>query len=270
MSTQGLLRDFLRVSDANIVCPICGRPDWCCVKRDGTVALCARTESNEPYGDAGWLHPLTNYVVPPATVRDMDVVPRNWASLHNACRNRATAERVQALAIDLGVMPRSLRRLGVGWWGGEYWTFPIQDANRVLVGIQRRYPNGDKRTMKGSHLGLLIPNSFRYGEPVWLFEGASDTATGLDLGLNAVGRLSCSCGRNVAAQLCAGVPVVIVADTGHPNEIKGAQRLERELQKHCPKTQILYPPEKDFREWRTKVGDDSCLMSRISSVKQRP
>ncbi len=50
-----------RVSRRN-PCPVCHKPDWCLIARDGTAAICARIESDRPVGTkgAGWLHRLTD------------------------------------------------------------------------------------------------------------------------------------------------------------------------------------------------------------------
>ena len=39
-------------------CPVCDKPDWCLVAKDGSAAICARISegSVKQYGDAGWLH----------------------------------------------------------------------------------------------------------------------------------------------------------------------------------------------------------------------
>ncbi|MCK5603250.1 hypothetical protein KAR91_15310, partial [Candidatus Pacearchaeota archaeon] len=65
---QSLLEDFIRVADAGVKCPICGRPDWCLVSRhdpeNPDKAICPRpeykTEKTRQIGDAGWEHILHN------------------------------------------------------------------------------------------------------------------------------------------------------------------------------------------------------------------
>ena len=37
-------------------CPICKQCDWCLLAVDGSVAICAWTESAKRCGEAGWLH----------------------------------------------------------------------------------------------------------------------------------------------------------------------------------------------------------------------
>ncbi len=51
--------NFVRVSRRN-PCPVCGKPDWCLLSRDGKAVICSRIESDKPVGNkgAGWLHNL--------------------------------------------------------------------------------------------------------------------------------------------------------------------------------------------------------------------
>src|SRR4051812_30069671 len=51
--------DWRRVSREN-PCPVCGKPDWCSVAADGSVATCQRVEAGavKDLGEAGWLHRL--------------------------------------------------------------------------------------------------------------------------------------------------------------------------------------------------------------------
>lgn len=61
-SGKQLLTDYIRISDANVNCPICGKPDWCLVNRDDPTnpssVICPRVETGaeQRIGDAGWLH----------------------------------------------------------------------------------------------------------------------------------------------------------------------------------------------------------------------
>ena len=63
---RNLLDDFIRVADAGVRCPICGRPNWCLVSREEpknpSEVICPRPEykkgSVRQVGDAGWLHIL--------------------------------------------------------------------------------------------------------------------------------------------------------------------------------------------------------------------
>ena len=63
---RSLLSDFVRVADAGVKCPICGKPDWCLVSRQDpehpSEVICPRSEyktkETPQIGDAGWLHIL--------------------------------------------------------------------------------------------------------------------------------------------------------------------------------------------------------------------
>ena len=63
---RNLLDNFIRVADAGVQCPICGKPDWCLVSREEpknpSEAICPRSEYSkgamQQVGDAGWLHVL--------------------------------------------------------------------------------------------------------------------------------------------------------------------------------------------------------------------
>ena len=54
---MNFLQEFVRVSRSRR-CPICGKPDWCLIKRDSSAAVCARVESGHRWGQAGWFHRL--------------------------------------------------------------------------------------------------------------------------------------------------------------------------------------------------------------------
>jgi len=59
--TTAMASRWVRVSKHN-PCPVCGKPDWCLIARDGKAAICARIESDKPAGNkgAGWIHTLDN------------------------------------------------------------------------------------------------------------------------------------------------------------------------------------------------------------------
>lgn len=56
--------DWIRIKDAGITCPVCGKPDWCLVSSDDpknpSAVLCSRIASNSirKISDSGWLHIL--------------------------------------------------------------------------------------------------------------------------------------------------------------------------------------------------------------------
>jgi len=57
---------WMRIANAGVVCPICGKPDWCLVSSDNpenpSAVLCSRISSNaiREISGCGWLHILDN------------------------------------------------------------------------------------------------------------------------------------------------------------------------------------------------------------------
>ena len=49
--------DWVHVSEKR-PCPICGKPDWCLIAKDGGAAICPRTPSGKQAGEAGYWHPI--------------------------------------------------------------------------------------------------------------------------------------------------------------------------------------------------------------------
>lgn len=51
---------LINVAKARILCPICGKPDWCMVSEDGKLALCQRIANDHPNKKGGWWHSLSS------------------------------------------------------------------------------------------------------------------------------------------------------------------------------------------------------------------
>lgn len=51
----GAARGFNQVTRFNL-CPACGRPDWCVISADRSVAICMRIASDRPTRNGGFLH----------------------------------------------------------------------------------------------------------------------------------------------------------------------------------------------------------------------
>ncbi len=87
------------------------------------------------------------------------------------------------------------------------WTFPECDGRGRIIGIGRRFRNGDKKSVYQSKRGLTIPDGWqdRPG-PVLMPEGPSDTIAATAAGLPAIGRPSNRGGIDHLAELLRGVP----------------------------------------------------------------
>lgn len=255
-------------------CPICGKPDWCLVSEDGTAAICPRIDegSMRRCGEAGWLHRVT----------DRTGIPRRQFKTHihairgpgpdlarhcKGYRQRLTGDQLQALSRDLGLSEASLERLGTGFDGQAY-TFPMFDHRHQIVGIRRRFPDGRKRAVRGSHQGLFVPSDITDAEPLLVCEGPTDTAAGLDLGFRAVGRPSCQTGMDLLVQFFRGQDVMVIGDNDGPGR-RGAELAACRLALHCPVVKVIIPPPgvKDLRDWLSCGASHESLVQEIESVK---
>jgi len=239
-------------------CPVCGKPDWCVHVDGGTI--CPRTQegSVRDLGPAGYLH----------VHGDRDAVRVPWsrtvrveapdvgdiADRHYLATNAASA-RI-ALATRIGVDAAALERLRVGWNSAlEAWTFPMRDGRGRIVGIQHRFNDtGAKLVVKGHRSGVFEPAGMdvRDAELV-VCEGASDTAAALSIGLEAIGRFSCSGTiEETVDRIRRHRPrrVIVVPDNDVPG-LEGAEKLLRRLD-GIARAELRRPPQgiKDLRAWK--------------------
>jgi len=124
-------------------------------------------------------------------------IPVDAEPIAIACYQDERSEQWRsALAEQLGVSDDSLDRLRVGIGrdehNGQYWySFPSRDASGKVIGITRRYPDGTKKTYRGTTNGVFYAREWnRHGGVVLIVEGASDVAACETLGLSAIGRSS--------------------------------------------------------------------------------
>lgn len=244
-----------RVTKSN-PCPVCGRPDWCLVAKDGSAAICARIEdgSTKRCGDAGNLHllgpdskptrkPFKRYTPKPAVNID-------FAKLSKEFQDRLSGRQLRWLGASLGVSPESLQRLGLGF-DGKAFTFPMRDEKLKIIGLRRRFGDGNKRAVTGSSNGLFIPSELSSDKPLCITEGETDCGAALDLGFEAVGRPNCNSKVEMTVRFARGRKILIICDNDVPGR-EGAKRLAAELIKHCPSVKIICPPPgvKDLRQWK--------------------
>ncbi len=258
-----------RVSHLN-PCPVCGRPDGCLYALDGSVAICSRVQegSIKTVGEGpfsgGYLH-IIKSDFKPKPVKKKRPVTINWSTLNQCYRRCFNFSGNVKIVLDLidtfQVACSTLNSIEPGWDTQAY-TFPVRNSDDGIVGIQRRFPDGSKKWVKGSLNGIFIPRlDWTNLETLFICEGASDTATALDMGLSAIGRASCQTGKDHIIKFCAKRKpqrIVIIADNDEAG-VKGAKLLGREI---ChgyklftipmPELKVVTPPANlsDLREWR--------------------
>jgi len=186
---------------------------------------------------------------------------------------RVTAASLLQLAGDLSLTAGSLQRLMVGW-NGHAWTFPMLGADGSVCGIRLRLPSGQKLSVAGGREGLFVPSDLTVGGPLYVAEGPTDTAALLDIGLDAIGRPSCTGGVKLTVEHVKATgrrEIVIVADGDGPGQ-RGAATLAAVLAAYSSTIRVITPPVavKDAREW-VRLGatraDVQSLASTVSAVR---
>lgn len=258
--SSSLLDEFERVTRRD-PCPVCERATWCLLRRDGTGALCQRIESSRRWGDAGWWHPSGATSAPAAAWRrgrSLPVLAPEVADLADRLylADGAALAR-ERLARIIGVPVAALDQLRVGWERDRTaWTFPMRDGQRRVVGIQRRFANHHKLTMRGHATGWFLPASLPRSAELVLTEGASDLAAAIGIGLHGIGRYSCAFGersrRELEQLMRHYVPerVIVVSDAA-PQEQRSARQVREALRGMVRHSDLVLPPPgiKDLRQW---------------------
>jgi len=276
---------WIRVS-RRLVCPVCGRPDWCLLAMDGTVAICARVESAKRCGEAGWLHRLTAQPVVRPRRRlwpiHLHVEPRAGSQDIAALSRLLQAESdrggaIERLSQELGLTPQSLISFGVGWSQRDrYSSWPMFDDRRRIVGINRRFANGTKKILAGHRAGLYmpadLPQDLACVEGMLLVtEGATDAVAARDLGFWAVGRFSCTHGAGLLVGLVSRIRparLVLVGDSDRPGG-RGVSSLASVLTAYVRRMKVIFPPppHKDLRAWKQAGATSDDVMRAVDAAR---
>jgi hypothetical protein len=243
-------------------CPICQKPDWCCV---GTLFVnCMRIESARPAKNGGWLHPLDSSPAAHVPVHrpverkveiDAEQVMRKFRS--------GLQRPIEHLAENLGLWPSALEALGVAWASPhQAWAFPMKNRYGRTIGIRLRDDHGKKWAVNGSHSGLFYSDHFQSG-PVLICEGPTDTAAAMQMGFRAVGRPSClGCEEETVMLLKrwnARQAVIVADNDSHEAGERGAMKLAGFIP--CV-SMVIIPPTKDLREF-VRSGASKALFDAI-------
>lgn len=137
---------------------------------------------------------------------------------------------------------------------GTRWAIAERNADGEIVGTAYRLPDGSKDFKKGGKRGLIFASPFdayagtAADDPVFVCEGASDTAAMLGIGLEAVGiPMAGQCGEWLAT-LLKGRHAVVVADADEAGT-RGTDKIVDALMPDCASARRIIPPKgaKDAR-----------------------
>ena len=242
-------------------CPICGRADWCSVSESGDAAICMRISdgAKSTTRNGGHLHILRQRDYHPAPcIRRIAVAAPPMPALAERVQwweQCLTLARRDDYAGSLGVDPAALGAYMVGW-AQEYsaYSHPMTDHTGRVVGVRLRAAYGRKWSVRGGHEGIFLPRQWPPQSDTWhVVEGASDALAAYSIGLNCIGRPSCTGGTQTLARIVREHRpgrIVVVADDDLPG-IAGAERLAHILMLFCSDVRIIspQPPHKDLRAW---------------------
>jgi DNA primase len=153
----------------------------------------------------------------------------------------------------------------------------MKNPTGAIIGVRLRTPDGFKYSVTGSREGLFLPNSSDNNlvGPLFIVEGATDTAALLDLGFhNVAGRPSCTGGIKLLVALATSYrtkEVIVVAD-GDPPGILGARNLATKLLIYVPTVRVVTPPAgiKDMRDWKLRGATTEAVQAAVEAATVRP
>lgn len=163
-----------------------------------------------------------------------------WTQFNDSCyKNLQKFPLLKlGLAKELNVSIKSLDDWLVGYDGGSFTVPMIREdlseyrRERGLCGVQRRLPNGSKRCVTGSCLGLMYPRRYIGEYYIFICEGFSDGISVWDLGLQSIARYNCWHTEGIKdlfdGILEAAETIVIIPDNNAVG-MDGAERLKEEL-----------------------------------------
>lgn len=282
-----------KVSKAN-PCPICGKADWCGFNDEMTMAICMRVQNDYPsknggyiyvYEDGRWQQPIKRAFVPflksrPAKLPASVLKP----ALPAWTAPRLTSAEVTKRMADDAVITLSNETFGVREICGadgiaECMTLagfgcfesrshmhclgiPMRDGGGAVIGIRyRNILDKKKFSLTGGRNGLFFSKQiFKHKvDTLLICEGATDAIAVSALGLDCIGRPSCSTGADLIKTLLNIVRprnIVYIADNDHAKLIAeeyreagrtGAQKLAKDIKK--PYKMISPLAHKDIREY---------------------
>lgn len=267
-------------------CPICEKPDWCLVDRDRNLTICQRVESKRRIGEAGWLHGIRRADEAAWVFRAPKPEERptiDWQARHEAAMQALDDTHfrnglsIEALTEQVGLSEASLSCFEVGCIPERLcWTFPMRDGDGKIIGLRTRTIDGRKFAVPGSRNGLFIPVAIEDGDgTICVEEGPTSAAAVLEMGMDCIGRPSCSACVAMTVQWLQrqkrSVCIIANADSAHdiagkvvfPGQ-EGARALASALVGQVPSVKVILPQTgKDSRDWFREGGNNFKLVQVI-------
>lgn len=183
------------------------------------------------------------------TVRDDPEV--NWEAEQLDLAAAMTPQLRRKHAKLIGVSESALIRLRAGFHESGAVSFPMRWADGKVGGIRLRCEDGFKFAIRGSKNLLFVPDNFNRFDHAVICEGPTDTAAGIDIGLNIVGRASALTCREELFKVCQNAKSVVIVRDADEVGLRGAEQVATDLyKKHIPVKIIRPLGHKDLRSWK--------------------
>ncbi len=151
---------------------------------------------------------------------------------------------------------------------GPRWAIDERDANGEVIGTAYRYSDGRKDFKRGARRGLIAswPLDNYAGtsrdNPIFITEGASDTAALMGLGLDVIGIPAANLCIEMLAAVLPGLHIVIVEDADDAGA-STTRKIVEHLARKCESLRKIAPPNgsKDARDAVIAGADAATFLS---------
>ena len=192
-------------------------------------------------GKEGWLSykQMDKLLLPRSVVykNNKDNLLTRWKQFTENCYDNLQKFPLLKLGLakELNISTKSLDNWLVGFDGRSF-TIPMfredlseYSKQRGFCGIQRRFSDGTKRCVTGSHLGPMYPYDHIGDYYVFICEGFSDGISVWDLGFPSIARPHCRHTDGINEFICdvlEGVERVVIIPDNDVVGIEGAEQLQ--------------------------------------------
>lgn len=190
----------------------------------------------------------------------------NWKSLNRYYVNKGklNSDKLLALANNLDLPLWTLVQIGVGYDGKAY-TFPVHNADKEIIGIALRYPDGNKRMVRGSGVGIYLGNGVldvswaRIRNRLVICEGATDLAAMMHIYTTAIGMFNNETPIEIVYNyiLKHKPDETIIFPDGDTPGVTGANKLARKIMDITHVKVFPMPVGYDVRHYCTEKGREA-------------
>ena len=184
---------------------------------------------------------LSEFIVYKNNIKNLHTL---WAQHTQSCYDNLQKYPLLKLGLakELNISTKSLDDWLIGY-DGDSFTIPMfredlpeYNRERGFCGIQRRFPDGSKRCVTGSRLGLMCPHGHIGDYFIFICEGFSDGISVWDLGLQSIARPHCRYVdgiREFLGEIIGSVERIIIIPDNDTVGREGAEQLQDVLDGLC-------------------------------------